>query len=134
MSEECGVARTPEEFFPLVAKAFSSLNIEKALKLFDGDCIMIAADGTVHRGKCAIARELEVFFGMGIEMQTVQRHLFVSGDTASMICDWSLEGIANDGSAVNLRGTAFDVLRQGIDGSWRYIIDNPFGVGKGVAG
>jgi hypothetical protein len=26
-------------------------------------------------------------------------------------------------------GTATDVARQGSDGYWRYVIDNPFGVG-----
>jgi len=36
-------------------------------------------------------------------------------------------GTGPDGNPVNLASTATDVLRQQPDGTWRVIIDNPWG-------
>jgi ketosteroid isomerase-like protein len=64
---------------------------------------------------------------MGLPMNARLRHVYVAGDIALLIVDWSLHGTARDGSAVDLRGTASDVTRCGRDGVWRYVIDNPSG-------
>lgn len=64
---------------------------------------------------------------MGLPMTARLRHVYVAGDIALLIVDWSLRGTAPDGTAVDLRGTATDIVRRGADGVWRYVIDNPFG-------
>jgi ketosteroid isomerase-like protein len=64
---------------------------------------------------------------MGLPMDARLRHVYVAGDIALLIVDWSLRGTAPDGTAVDLHGTATDVARRGTDGAWRYVIDNPFG-------
>ena len=38
-----------------------------------------------------------------------------------------MDGTGADGNPVNFTGTATDVLRQQSDGTWRIIIDNPWG-------
>lgn len=43
-----------------------------------------------------------------------------------MIVDWELGG-----EGPRVAGTATDVARRGIDGRWRYVIDNPFGLASG---
>jgi ketosteroid isomerase-like protein len=53
--------------------------------------------------------------------------VYVAGDIALLIVDWSMRGTARDGSAVDMGGTATDVVRRGADGRWRYVIDNPHG-------
>ncbi len=37
-------------------------------------------------------------------------------------------GRGEDGKPVTLASQAKDVVRRQADGSWRYVIDNPFGV------
>ena len=69
---------------------------------------------------------------MGLPMDARLRHVYVAGNIALLIVDWSRrgtasDGTASDGTAVDLHGTATDVVRRGADGAWRYVIDNPFG-------
>jgi ketosteroid isomerase-like protein len=40
---------------------------------------------------------------------------------------WSFRGNGPDGKPVNISGRATDLLRQQSDGSWRIVIDNPWG-------
>jgi ketosteroid isomerase-like protein len=40
---------------------------------------------------------------------------------------WSFEGTGPDGEAVRLAARNADVLRRQADGTWRFVIDNPWG-------
>lgn len=128
MSIETKGARTAEDFFSAVVKGFTSLDVETALQLFHVDSIMVDAAGRVHRGKYAIAFELQKFFSLGFPVHSTRRHLYVAGDTALQISDWSLRGTTQHGMEIDMAGTATDVISRGRDGIWRYDIDNPFGV------
>lgn len=75
----------------------------------------------------SIRAELEKYFSLGLQMSITQRHMFVTGDTALLILDWSYIGTAKDGTEINMAATATDIARRGPDGFWRYLIDNPFG-------
>jgi ketosteroid isomerase-like protein len=50
--------------------------------------------------------------------------VFVNGDIAQIVVDWSIDGTGPDGEHVHVEGTASDVARRGADGLWRYLIDN----------
>jgi ketosteroid isomerase-like protein len=40
---------------------------------------------------------------------------------------WSFSGTGPDGEPVRLAASNADVLRRQADGSWRFVIDNPWG-------
>jgi ketosteroid isomerase-like protein len=65
--------------------------------------------------------------GFGLPIRANARRVYVAGDVALLIVDWSIQGAGPQGYEVDLRGTATDVVRRGTDGRWRYVIDNPFG-------
>lgn len=50
-----------------------------------------------------------------------------AGGLALVAGAWSFRGTAPDGSAVTLTDHNADVLRRQPDGSWRFVIDNPWG-------
>jgi ketosteroid isomerase-like protein len=45
--------------------------------------------------------------------------VFVAGDVAQIVVDWSIEGTGPDGEDVHIGGSASDVVRRGADGMWR---------------
>jgi ketosteroid isomerase-like protein len=49
------------------------------------------------------------------------------GDLALVIGTWSFTGTGPDGKPVTLAAKNADVLRRQADGSWRFVIDNPWG-------
>jgi ketosteroid isomerase-like protein len=58
------------------------------------------------------------------------RRVYVAGDVALLLVDWSITGTSRQGYPIDLRGTATDVASRGPDGHWRYVIDNPFGIAE----
>jgi ketosteroid isomerase-like protein len=65
--------------------------------------------------------------GLGVPMEARLRHAYVVDDIALLVVDWSFRGTAPDGTSVDMSGTAADVVRRDPDGTWRYLVDNPFG-------
>ena len=70
------------------------------------------------------AAELERDLKLGLPLEAKARHVFVAGDIAQIVLDWSIDGTGPDGKHVHVGGSAADILRRGADGLWRYIIDN----------
>jgi ketosteroid isomerase-like protein len=50
--------------------------------------------------------------------------VFVAGDIAEIVVDWSIDGTGPDNERVHLEGSASDIARRGADGLWRTLIDN----------
>jgi ketosteroid isomerase-like protein len=61
---------------------------------------------------------------LGLPLEANARHVFVAGDIAQIVLDWSIDDTGPDGEHVHLGGSASDVVRRGADGFWRYLIDN----------
>ncbi|HEY6686585.1 MAG TPA: hypothetical protein VI094_10320 [Propionibacteriaceae bacterium] len=71
-------------------------------------------------------RALEQFLAIGLPITMNVCNVYVSGDIALVVVDWSLKGTGADGSEVDMSGATADVARRGPDG-WKFVIDNPFG-------
>ena len=69
----------------------------------------------------------EYVAGLGVPMRAALRHAYVVDGVALLVVDWSIRGTARDGTAVDMHGTAADVVRREPDGTWRYLVDNPYG-------
>ena len=127
MTTKLELSSTPEGIVPTLLAHLNSLDVETMLGFYDPEGLIVDAAGVAHVGRNAIGRELSKYFSLGLQMSITQRHLFVAGDVASFILDWSYIGTARDGTKINMVATATDIARRGPDGLWRYLIDNPFG-------
>ena len=94
--------------------------------LYEG-AVLIADDGRTVTDRAEIAAELERDLSLGLPLEAKTRHVFVAGDIAEIVVDWSIDGTGPDGKHVHVEGTASDVARRGADGRWRYLIDNHLG-------
>ena len=121
------LARRPEDIVPALLAHINSLDTEVMLGFYDPQGVLVDADGVPQAGAAAIRAELRKYFSLGLPMSITARHIFVAGDIASLVLDWSIVGTGPDGQAVNMVATANDIARRGADGYWRYLIDNPFG-------
>lgn len=43
--------------------------------------------------------------------------------------DWSLAATGPDGAAVNTTGRSIEICRRQADGTWLFVVDDPFGRG-----
>lgn len=121
------LATTPEEIVPSLLAHFNSMDVEVMLEFYEDEAILVNAAGVPQRGKEQIRTELLKYYSVQLPMQIIARHVFVAGDTASLVLDWNIVGNAPDGTPFHMVATSNDIARKGQDGKWRYIIDNPFG-------
>ncbi|GIF16268.1 ketosteroid isomerase-like protein [Actinoplanes teichomyceticus] len=99
-------------------------------RFYEPDAVLVPQPGTALTGASARLAAYEHLLGFGVPMIAETRHLYVAGDIALSVVDWSMRGTAHQGYRLDLGGVAADVLRRGADGRWRYLINNPFGTGS----
>ncbi|QKW05702.1 DUF4440 domain-containing protein [Streptomyces sp. NA04227] len=116
------VAQHPAVF----AAAFNSGDIRAVLGVYEPGAVFVPRPGHPVKGR-ELATRTEEFLALGLPIALRPRHIYETGDLALLVVDWTIEGTGADGVPVHLEGTATDVARRGVDGLWRYVIDNPFG-------
>jgi ketosteroid isomerase-like protein len=124
MAESFPLPTEPEGVIPSLVERFNSGKIEVMMALHAPDSVFIENDGRTITDHAEIAARLERDIKLGLPLVAKTRHVFVAGDIAQIIADWSIDGTGSDGKDVHLRGSACDIVRRGADGRWRYIIDN----------
>lgn len=106
--------------------AFNSGDAAAIGRAYDADAVLVPHPGYAVTGprRDAATAHLQ---GFGLPIDATLRHAYVAGDVALLIVDWSISGIANDGTPIDMSGTATDVVRRDASRAWRYVVDNPFG-------
>ena len=122
-------AENPEQLHQLFAEALNARDVDALAALYtDNACMCPRTDEPARRGS-QLRELLATYCAMNSTMQIATRKVTSVGDTALLMSDWRVTGIASDGSAVDASGTSVEVARRGPDGAWRYLIDLPHGVG-----
>ena len=124
MSESYSLPTEPEGMVTALLERFNSGKVGAMMTLYEPAAVMIAKDGRTITDHAEIAAELERDLSLGLPLEAKARHVFVAGDIAEIVLDWSIDGTGADGEHVHLGGSASDVVRRGADGFWRYVIDN----------
>jgi len=44
-----------------------------------------------------------------------------------LVAEWKMTGTAPDGSQVSDHGHTYDIVRRQSDGTWKIVVDNPWG-------
>jgi ketosteroid isomerase-like protein len=124
MSESYSLATEPEGVVPSLIERFNSGKVSAMMGLYDSEAVLIADDGRTVTDRAEIAAELERDLSLGLPLEARARHVFVAGDIAEIVVDWSIDGTGPDGEHVHVEGSASDIARRGADGLWRNLIDN----------
>lgn len=94
--------------------------------VYETDGLLVPTPGQPVSGTSR-AEANQRLMDLGLPIEVRPRHVYVNGDLALLIVDWTISGTGPDGQPVHVEGTATDVARRGADGFWRYAIDNPLG-------
>lgn len=102
-------AASPEDLHKLFKQMLNSGDIDALVDLYAVDGFLMAR-GAPARGSSTIRQELAKYVAMKPTIQRATRRVVQAGDTALT------------------SGTSIEVARRQPDGSWRYVIDLPFGL------
>jgi ketosteroid isomerase-like protein len=89
---------------------------------------LVPQPGQVVNGTAAIREALLGFLALKLPISLERKRVLAKGEVALVSSTWSISGAGPDGSAVNLGGNTTEVVRRQSDGSWRYVIDDPFSI------
>ena len=124
MSKSFPLPTKPEDVIPSLIERFNSKNLEAMMELYSPEAVFVAFDGRLITDRNEFGAQFQRDMNLGAPLKATVRHVFVGGDTAQIVLDWSIDGTGPDGKIVHMHGTASDIMRRGADGFWRYIIDN----------
>ena len=118
---------TPEQVLASIVDGINRGDLDSLLGLYERDAAFATQPGTLAHGAHGIRESLAGFIAMdGVLDLRVTRILEVD-DLALVAGTWSFEGTGPDGEPVRLSADNADVLRRQADGTWRFVIDNPWG-------
>ena len=104
---------------------------EQVLKaIVDGintEAAFASQPGSLAHGPAGVRESLAGFVAMKGTLDLKVTRVLQAGGLAFVAGEWSFTGTGPDGKPVALTGHNGDVLRRQADGSWRFVIDNPWG-------
>jgi uncharacterized protein (TIGR02246 family) len=118
---------TPQELLASIVDGINSGNLEGLMTLYEPDAAFAAQPGTLAHGVKGVRESLTGFLVMKGRLDLTVTRVLEAGGLALVAGNWTFAGTAPDGSPVKLAGHNADVLRRQADGSWRFVIDNPWG-------
>jgi uncharacterized protein (TIGR02246 family) len=121
-------ARQPEEMPAAFTAAFNSGDVNQLMALYEADAVIIPQPGQVARGTDAVRQALTGFLALKLPIHMDNKRVLTVGDVALISNTWKVSGTGPDGSQVDLGGTSTELVRRQSDGSWRYVIDDPYSV------
>jgi ketosteroid isomerase-like protein len=122
-------AHKPEDIHKLWAEAFDAGDLEALLSLYEPTARIVPKPGEpAVGGSPEVLREvLSGFLAVRGTIEIKTTSVIETGELALLCSEWRLRGTSPHGRAVDVTHRSAEVVRRQPDGTWRYLIDNPFG-------
>ena len=120
-------AQSPEDVHPIFANLFSAGDLEGVMALYEPGARLIPQPGASPVSGPAIRQTLQGFLALRPSISIRTTGVVTTQDVALLRSQWTLSGKGADGRLVEMSHRAIEVVRRQPDGTWRFLIDDPFG-------
>jgi ketosteroid isomerase-like protein len=118
---------TPEQVLATIVNGINTGNLDSLLPLYESAAAFATQPGTLAHGSSGVREALTGFISMNGKLALDVERVLEVGDLALVTGNWSFNGTGPDGEPIRLEARNADVLRRQADGTWRFVIDNPWG-------
>ena len=118
---------TPEQVLKSIVDGINSGDFDTLMPLYEPEAAFATQPGSLARGLSGVREALAGFIAMKGTLDLKVTRVLETSDLALVTTVWSFTGTGPDGEPVKLAAKSADVLRRQADGTWRIVIDNPWG-------
>ena len=118
---------TPEQVLESIVDGINTANLDALMPLYESGAAFATQPGSLAHGLSDVREALAGFISMKGKLDLEVTRVLEVDDLALVIGVWSFNGTGPDGQPVELAASSADVLRRQTDGTWRFVIDNPWG-------
>lgn len=119
--------KTPEELLNSITEGINAGDLESLMTLYEPQACFATQPGKLATTPNGISESLRNFIDMKGNLDLKVKRVLKATDLALVTTEWSFSGTGSDGKPVHITSKSADVLRQQPDGTWRFVIDNPWG-------
>jgi uncharacterized protein (TIGR02246 family) len=118
---------TPEEVLGSIVEGINAGNLDSLMTLYEADACFASQPGQLAKSPESVRQSLRNFIDLKGKLDLKVKRVLQASDLALVTSEWSFSGTGPDGTPVSMAAKAADVLRRQADGTWRFVIDNPWG-------
>ncbi len=118
---------TPIQVLESIVTGINAGDLDSLMPLYERDAAFATEPGSLAPGAPGVRNALSGFIAMDGTLDLEVTRVLEADDLALVIGVWSFDGTGPDGAPVRLEAQNADVLRRQPDGTWRFVIDNPWG-------
>jgi ketosteroid isomerase-like protein len=118
---------TPEEVLNSITEGINARDLDSLMTLYEPLACFASQPGQLVKGPDGVRESLHSFIDMNGKLDLKVKRVLRASDLALVTTEWSFSGTGSDGKHVDITARSADVLRQQPDGSWCFVIDNPWG-------
>jgi len=128
MSDATAVCtESPEQVLEAIVEGINTGDFDLLMSLYEPGAAFASQPGKLAPGLGGIRDALGGFVALQGTLDLEVKRVLEVGDLALVVGEWSFTGTGPDSEPVRLAARNADVLRRQADGSWRFVIDNPWG-------
>lgn len=121
-AEETMDQATILETISAMTTAFAAGNIDGVMATYEPSAVVVAQPGQPVAGNAALRAMFAEFIASGVNFTYGAHEVVVAGDTGLHLMSWTAPGPDGPMTALSVA-----VLHRQPDGSWKMVIDHPFG-------
>ena len=124
-----GHGHKPADIYPALLKAFNAGDIDAILACYEPQARFVLKSGDAVRG----AVELREMFRATLSYKPdlvleIRKIIPATDDLALVVVEWKTKMVSSSGEAQVSAGTATDIVRRQAHGTWKIVLDVPYGV------
>ena len=118
---------TPGEVLNSVSEGINTGDLDSLMTLYEAEACFASQPGQLTKNPESVRQSLCSFIDLKGKLDLKVKRVLQASDLALVTSEWSFTGTGPEGNPVNMAAKSADVLRRQADGTWRFVIDNPWG-------
>jgi uncharacterized protein (TIGR02246 family) len=115
---------TPGEVLNSVVKGINTGDLDSLTTLYEADACFAMQPGQLANSPESVRQSPRRFIDLKGKLDLKVKRVLEASDLALVITEWSFSATGPDGNPVSMAANSADVQA---DGTWRFVIDNPWG-------